>query len=100
MRILYALLFIGLTPTFAVQAQMSKVTHALDGPVKTVRTEVATFLLKDGEYVEGPRVLRWTALFNEDGNRTDYGMHGDNGELTRRIEMRFEGRRMLEYLEL
>jgi antitoxin component YwqK of YwqJK toxin-antitoxin module len=97
MRILYALLFVGLTPTFAVQAQMSKATHALEGPVKTVRTEVATFLPKDGEHVEGPRVLQSTASFNEDGNRTDYFIYDHKGELRRRIVMRFEGRKMLEY---
>ena len=98
MRILNAFLFLALSSTFAVEAQMSKVTHALEGPVRTVRTEVATFILKDGEYVEGARVLQWTASFNEDGNRTDYGIYDDKGALRRRIEMRFEGRRMTEFL--
>ncbi len=98
MRILNAVFFIALTSTFAVQAQMSKTTYALVGPVRTVRTEVATFVLKDGQYVEGPRVLQMTIMFNEDGNRTDLGLYDDKGALRRRIEMRFEGRKEIEFL--
>ena len=74
---------------------MADATHAIKGPVKTFRTEIATFVQKDGEYVEGPRVVREEAWFNRDGARTDYHIYRD-GVLARRIVMKFEGRKMLE----
>ncbi len=95
------LVFIALISVFAVHAQtrtMREATYALVGPVRTVRTEAATFVLKDGHYVEGPRVLQMTISFNEDGNRTDLSLYDDKGALSRRIEMRFEGRRLIEFL--
>ena len=60
-------------------------TYALKGPVKTFRTEVATFVLKDGEYVEGPRVPQMEAAFNSDGNRTDLYLYNRDGKVGRRI---------------
>lgn len=93
---------IAMTCAFGVQAQnrttMAYATHALVGPVQSVRSEVATFVLKDGQWVEGARVLQMAASFNEDGNRTDYFIYDAKGALIRRIEMKFEGRRMLEFL--
>jgi hypothetical protein len=71
-------------------------TYALKGPVRTFRVEVATFVLKDGDYVEGPRVPQMEASFNEDGNRTDLRMYDDKGVLSRRIVMKFDGRKMTE----
>lgn len=74
---------------------MADATYAIKGPVKFFRTEIATFVLQDGQYVEGPRVLRDEAWFNSDGNRTDYHIYA-NGVLVRRIVMKFDGRKMLE----
>jgi len=71
-------------------------TYALKGPVRTFKVEGATFVLKDGEYVEGPRVAQMEASFNEDGNRTDLLMYNDKGVLSRRIVMKFDGRKMTE----
>jgi len=73
-------------------------TYALKGSVRTLREEVAMFVLKDGDYVEGPRVLQTEATFNQDGNRTDLQMYDDKGVLSRRIVMKFDGRRMTEAL--
>lgn len=75
---------------------MADATYALKGPVRTFRTEVARFVLKDGEYVEGPRVLESEAWFNQDGNRTDLHIYNDQGVLVRRIVMKFDGRKMTE----
>lgn len=74
---------------------MADATYALKGPVRSFKTEIATFVLKDGNYVEGPRVVREEALFNTDQNRTDYYIY-TKGILSRRIEMKFDGRRMTE----
>lgn len=71
-------------------------TYALKGPVKTFRTEVATFVLQNGEYVEGPRVPQMEAAFNRDGNRTDFYMYDREGRLGRRIVMKYEGKNMIE----
>jgi antitoxin component YwqK of YwqJK toxin-antitoxin module len=71
-------------------------TYALKGPVRSFRVEVATVDLKDRDYVEGPRVPQMEASFNEDGNRTDLRIYDDKGVLTRRIVMKFDGRRMTE----
>jgi hypothetical protein len=71
-------------------------TYALKGPVKTFRTEVATFVLQNGEYVEGPRVTQMEATFNRDGNRTDFYMYDREGKLGRRIVMKYEGKKMVE----
>ena len=71
-------------------------TYSLKGPVCTFRVEVATFVSKDGNYVEGPRVVQMEASFNEDGNRTDLKMYNDKGVLIRRIVMKFDGRKMIE----
>jgi hypothetical protein len=101
MNNLNLLIFVALAITFPIQAQKmsdAEATYALVGPVHTFRTEVATFVKKDGQYVEGPRVLQMTATFNEDGNRTELGMYNDKGVLSRRIETRFDGPRMTEFL--
>lgn len=71
-------------------------TYAIKGPVRTFKVEVATFVLKDGDYVEGPRVTQMEATFNQDGNRTDLRMYDDKGVLSRRIVMKFDGRKMTE----
>ncbi len=54
-------------------------TYALKGPVRTMKVEVATFVSKDGGYVEGPRVVQMEASFNQDGNRTDLRLYNDKG---------------------
>ncbi len=84
--------------TYAQGGSMSDAdaTYALKGPVRSFRTEVATFALKDGNYVEGPRVVQMEALFNTDGNRTNLSLYNDQGILSRRIEMKFDGRKMIE----
>ena len=71
-------------------------TYALKGPVRSFKVEVATFVSKDGGYVEGPRVAQMEASFNQDGNRTDLRMYNDKGVLSRRIVMKFDGKRMTE----
>lgn len=80
----------------AQERSMADATYALKGPVRTFRVEVATFVSKDGDYVEGPRVAQMEASFNQDGNRTDLHIYNDKGELSRRIVMKFEGRKMME----
>jgi antitoxin component YwqK of YwqJK toxin-antitoxin module len=98
MKPLKALLLVALM-CLAIDAQErsdADATYALKGPVRTFRVEVATFVSKDGNYVEGPRVVQMEASFNEDGNRTDLKMYNDKGVLVRRIVMKFDGRKMIE----
>lgn len=112
MRTIKLLLLIALASTFAVQAQTPSPetrspkiksnirwnTYALKGPAKTVRAEAATHVLKDGQWVEGPRVLEMTVAFAEDGNRTEVCFYRE-GKLARRIEDRYdEEGRQTEYL--
>ncbi|MFN2406779.1 MAG: hypothetical protein ABR594_12050 [Pyrinomonadaceae bacterium] len=112
MRTIKLLLFIALASTFTVQAQTQSTepkspkinstirwnTYALKGPVKSVRTEAATCVLKDGEWVEGPRVLEMTVAFDEDGHRTEVCFYRE-GVLARRIEDKYDAdRRQIEYL--
>ena len=61
-----------------------------------LRVEVATFVSKNGDYVEGPRVAQMEAWFNQDGNRTDLHFYDDKGVLCRRIVMKFDGPKMTE----
>ena len=112
MRNIKLLLFIALASTFAVQAQTQSPetkspkiksnirwnTYALKGPVKSVRAEAATYVLKDGQWVEGPRVLEMTVDFAENGNRTEVCFYRE-GKLARRIEDRYDqDGRQTEYL--
>jgi antitoxin component YwqK of YwqJK toxin-antitoxin module len=80
------------------ERSMADATYALKGPVRTFRVEIATFVSKDGDYLEQPRVVQMEASFNQDGNRTDLRIYNDKGELSRRIVMKFEGRKMTEAL--
>ena len=80
----------------AQERSMADATYALKGPVRTMRVEVATFVLQDGDYVEGPRFVQMEASFNQDGNRTDLYIYNDQGVLSRRIVMKFDGRKMTE----
>jgi len=99
MKTLKVLFLIALTLTLAsavADAQDTETTYALKGPVRSFRTEVATFVLKDGNWVEGPRVVQMEASFNTDGNRTDLYIYNQQGILCRRIEMKFDGKRMTE----
>jgi len=74
----------------------AEVTYALKGPVRTFKVEVATFVSQDGDYVEGPRMAQMEASFNQDGNRTDLHIYNNKGVLSRRIVMKFDGRKMTE----
>ena len=78
------------------ERSMADATYALKGPVRTFRVEIATFVSKDGDYIEEPRVAQMEASFNQDGNRTDLRIYNDKGVLSRRIVMKFEGRKMTE----
>ena len=78
------------------ERSMADATYALKGPVRTFRVEIATFVSKDGDYIEEPRVAQMEASFNQDGNRTDLRLYNDKGVLSRRIVMKFEGRKMTE----
>lgn len=82
----------------AQERSMADATYAIKGPVRTFRVDVATFVSKNGDYVEGPRVPQMEASFNPDGNRTDLQIYDDKGVLSRRIVMKFEGRKMTEAL--
>lgn len=62
---------------YAQERSMADATYALKGPVRSFRVEVATFVSKDGDYVEGPRVAQMEASFNQDGNRTDLRIYND-----------------------
>jgi antitoxin component YwqK of YwqJK toxin-antitoxin module len=73
-------------------------TYALKGPVRTLKVEVATFVSNVGDYVEGPKLVQMEASFNQDGNRTDLHIYNDKGMLSRRIVMKFDGRKMTEAL--
>jgi antitoxin component YwqK of YwqJK toxin-antitoxin module len=78
------------------ERSMADATYALKGPVRTFRVEIAAFVSKDGDYIEEPRVVQMEASFNQDGNRTDLRMYNDKGVLSRRIVMKFDGRKMTE----
>ena len=80
----------------AQERSTADATYALKGPVRTFKVEVATFVSQNGDYIEGPRVVQMEASFNQDGNRTDLHIYDDKGALSRRIEMKFDGRRMTE----
>jgi len=80
----------------AQERSMADATYGLKGPVRTFRVDVATFALKDADYVEGPRMPQMEASFNEDGNRTDLQIYDDKGVLSRRIVMKFDGLKMTE----
>jgi antitoxin component YwqK of YwqJK toxin-antitoxin module len=81
-----------------IKSNIRMTTYALKGPVKSVRTEAATFVLKDGQWVEGPRLLEMTVDFAEDGNRTQVAFYRE-GKLTRRIEDKYdEDGRQIEFL--
>jgi antitoxin component YwqK of YwqJK toxin-antitoxin module len=80
----------------AQERSMADATYALKGPVHTFRVEVAMFVSNGGDYVEAPRVVQMEASFNQDGNRTDLRIYNDQGVLSRRIVMKFDGRKMTE----
>ena len=82
----------------AQERTMADATYAIKGPVRTFRVDIATFVSKGSDYIEQPRVAQMEASFNQDGNRTDLRIYDDKGVLSRRIVMKFEGRRMTECL--
>ena len=96
MRTLTAAVLLALVSALAHAQNMAMATYGLKGPIRSYRIEVATFVLQDGNYVEGPRVLRGEASFNKDGNRTDLKIYDDKGRLARRIAMTFNGRNTTE----
>jgi antitoxin component YwqK of YwqJK toxin-antitoxin module len=96
MKTLTVVAWITLTCGIAHAQNMAMATYGLKGPIRSYRIEVATFVLQDGNYVEGPRVLRGEASFNKDGNRTDLRIYDEKGRLARRIAMTFNGRNMTE----
>src|SRR3954465_4935838 len=51
------------------------------GPVRTVRVEVASYVKRDGELVEGPRKLSFTDSYSEDGKRREWEDYAADGTL-------------------
>ena len=98
MKLLKVAILIALMSLLAHAQERSTAdaTYAIKGPVRTFKVEIATFVSKDGDYVEEPRVVQMEASFNQDGNRTDLRLYNEKGMLSRRIVMKFEGRRMTE----
>ena len=45
----------------AQEASTAVATYAIKGPVRTFRVEVATFVSKDGDYIEQPSVAQMEA---------------------------------------
>ena len=80
----------------AQERSTADATYGLKGPVRTFKVEVANFVLKNTDYVEGPRMVQMEASFNTDGNRTDLRIYDEKGVLSRRIVMKFDGRNMTE----
>ena len=78
------------------ERSMADATYALKGPVRTFKVEVATFVSKGGDYIEQPRVVQMEASFDQNGNRPELRIYNDKGVLSRRIVMKFAGRKMTE----
>ena len=99
MKSILAVLLISVA-TCVVFAQKTsrEATYALRGPVREFRTEVATISKRNGEYVEGPRLVSIRATFDEDGCRPELYLYDQQGSLTRRIVTKFENGREVEFL--
>ena len=93
--LLFALLACGLvlTPNQSGQAQEKRITKpaavaaetsdreldGLNGPVRRVRVEIAKVIVKDGNFTEGPRVLRETSTYDPKGRKIDSVAHPVEG---------------------
>ena len=55
------------------------------GPIRSVRVERADFVDRDGQRVEGPRVLTQTIDYNEEGTRCEVATYNRDGSVTQRI---------------
>jgi len=53
----------------------------VSGPVRSIRVEKADFVSRNGEPVEGPRMLLQTATYNEDGTRVDIASYLPDGSV-------------------
>lgn len=51
----------------------------LNGPVRRVRVEIAKVTVKDGNFIEGPRVLRETSTYDPKGKKIDTVAHPVEG---------------------
>ena len=51
----------------------------LNGPVRRVRVEIAKIIVKDGNFTEGPRVLRETSTYDPKGKKIDTVAHPVEG---------------------
>lgn len=91
---------LSLFATSAAYAQKSdrEATYALLGPVKEMRTETADISKKENDYVEGPRILSMSVVFNEDGSRPELCLYNEKGALARRIVTKFEKGNETEFL--
>jgi hypothetical protein len=76
---------------------LHRVGDAFGGPVKAVRMERASFALKDGERVEGPRVLVAVHRYTPDGRTAERETYAPDGSLRRKTVQRYgDGGRLLE----
>lgn len=97
MKKVLVMLALGLTPVCAARAQEPaaplrfRVGDAFKWPVKTVRVETARFVAKDGERVEGPRVLAWIKRYAPDGRTAEHEAYAPDGSLLRKTVLRYGG---------
>ncbi len=83
------LLTLSLSPVATAQQQRIKPASVtptsdreldgLQGPVRRVRVETAKITVKEGQFVEGPRVLRETATYDPKGRKIDSVAHPVEG---------------------
>jgi antitoxin component YwqK of YwqJK toxin-antitoxin module len=66
------------------------------GPVRSIRVEKADIVKRNGELVEGPRVLLQTATYNTDGTRVELSSYQPDGSVAVRTVERYDtdGRRL------
>lgn len=54
------------------------------GPVRIIRDERATFTNRNGEFIEGPRILSMTLTYNEDGTKQEQTSYAADGSISSR----------------
>lgn len=66
-------------PAAAAGETTDRDLDGLNGPVRRVRVEIAKVSVKDGNFIEGPRVLRETSTYDPKGKKIDTVAHPVEG---------------------
>jgi hypothetical protein len=89
-KLLSAFSVIVLVAGTAFSQKTDRERAGLKGPVKTVRVKLGSITSENGKETKSPLLLSYVVNYDQAGNRSDYTLFDENGNVSRKITYEFD----------